>query len=482
MFAALERSVLPGLKAFKMPALAGMALCGLVAGVVVAVAGLNALYLSVSLIACGFVLADFRIGLVLLILLLPISSSQLFPHAMFGITGLNPLNLLLIGTLCACLLRGLSGGRLQQFLPRPLLWLYVVPILIAGGIGVRHVGDIASSFGIVPDLVNFTGATGYLIERVAKPLSLVVFALLVGAAASASEKPERLLIPMVVSIWAIGLIVVAFVAQSGIALSELASSASRAFLSPLGLHANDQGRLYTMAYALLLFTWAESKQPGTRLALLASMGLVITVLVLTFSRGAFVGFILVNVLFLLWRRNMKALVFFMLLAMIALFALPAAVFDRIATGEGEGLNIISAGRINGLWLPLLPEVMRSPIYGSGLGSIMWSEPMRLRGGADVILSTHPHSAYLQALLDMGTIGLILLCAYFVHVWRGFRALSRDMALSPLLRGFYQGAAAGLLGMLVSSVTDGSLLPRPEQAFLWLAIGMMYGQQHKRSSR
>jgi O-antigen ligase len=209
---------------------------------------------------------------------------------------------------------------------------------------------------------------------------------------------------------------------------------------------------------------------------------VITVLVLTFSRGAFVGFILVNVLFLLWRRNMKALVFFMLLAMIALFALPAAVFDRIATGEGEGLNIISAGRINGLWLPLLPEVMRSPIYGSGLGSIMWSEPMRLRGGADVILSTHPHSAYLQALLDMGTIGLILLCAYFVHVWRGFRALSRDMALSPLLRGFYQGAAAGLLGMLVSSVTDGSLLPRPEQAFLWLAIGMMYGQLHKRSSR
>jgi hypothetical protein len=39
----------------------------------------------------------------------------------------------------------------------------------------------------------------------------------------------------------------------------------------------------------------------------------------------------------------------------------------------------------------------------------------------------------------------------------------------------------LLGILASSVTDGSLLPRPEQAFLWLAIGMMYGQLHKRSN-
>ena len=479
MFAALERSVLPGLTACRTPALGGMALLGLFSGLVVAVAGLNALYLSVSLVACAFILLDFRIGVVLLILLMPISSSAVFPHAMLGITGLNPLNLLLVGTLGSCLLRGLSDGSLRNFVPRPLLWLYIVPILVAGLVGSRHVGEIAPAFFLAPDLIDFQDVTGYFSEMVVKPLSLVVFALLVGAAASRSLKPERLLIPTAISIWAIGLIIVVFVAQSGIALSQLASSDSRAFLSPIGMHANDQGRLYTVAYALLLFTWAETKRSGPRLALLACMGLVITALVLTFSRGAFVGFILINVLFLLWRRNMKALVFFMLLASIALFALPTAVYVRLATGEGEGLNAISAGRVNGLWLPLLPEVMRSPIFGSGIGSMLWSEPMRVRGGADVILATHPHNAYLQALLDMGAVGLILLCAYFVHVWRGFRALSRDASLSPPLRGFFQGAAAGLLGILVSSLTDGSLVPRPEQVFLWLAIGLMYGQLHKR---
>jgi hypothetical protein len=32
------------------------------------------------------------------------------------------------------------------------------------------------------------------------------------------------------------------------------------------------------------------------------------------------------------------------------------------------------------------------------------------------------------------------------------------------------------------VTDGSLLPRPEQAFLWLAIGMMYGHLGKSQAK
>ena len=99
-----------------------------------------------------------------------------------------------------------------------------------------------------------------------------------------------------------------------------------------------------------------------------------------------------------------------------------------------------------------------------------------------MITGHPHNAYLEALLDVGIAGLIVLCAYFAHVWKGFRALSVDSALSPTLRGFYQGAAAGLVSFLVAAVSDSSLAPRPEQAFLWLAIGMMYGQRAQPADR
>jgi len=465
--------------AAKLSLSAGIALLGVFWGSAVAVAETNALYLCLALIGCAFVLLDFRVGVVLLILLMPISSSTVFPHEMLGITGLNPLNLLLVGTLGSCLLHGVSDGSLRRFMPRPLLWLYIAPILVAGALGSRHVGDIAPAF-FMYDQLEFHDAAGYVRDLVVKPLSMVIFALLVGAAVSKSEKPEKFLVPTLISIWVMGSIVIVFVSQSGVALGQLASDDSRGFLSPLGLHANDLGRLYAVAYALLLFTWAESKDTGLRLALLASMGMVVVALVLTFSRGAFLGFTVVNVLFLLWRRNAKALMFFGLLAAVAAFLLPSAVYDRVESGFGSGLDAISAGRIEGIWVPLLPEVLRSPIYGNGLGAILWSNAMRTGVGVSILGVAQAHNAYLETVLDMGIAGLIFVCAYFVHVLKGFRALSVDPVLSPTLRGFHQGAAAGLAGFLVAGIAGSYLTPRPEQIFLWLAIGMMYGQCARKS--
>lgn len=466
MFAALER------QSPSWPAV-GLAVLGGIGGCAIALAGLNALYLSAGLIGCAFVLLDFRIGVVLLILLMPISASYLFPHEMFGLKGVNPLNLLLAATLASYLLRALPEGGLRRFVPRPLLWLYVVPIVAAGALGARHVGDIAPAFFIY-DALDFYDTAGYLVNLVAKPLLLVVYALLIGAAVSRSVKPERFLLPAWISVWVMASILIVYVLHSGIGLAQLANSRAREFFSPLGLHADDFGRLLEVAYALLLFTWAETRTPAAKLGLLASMGLAVVALTLTFSRGAFLGFVVINLLFLLWRRNGGALVVFGLLAAMALFALPDAVYERITMGFGSGLNKISAGRIDGLWLPLLPEVLRHPLFGNGLESMLWSEPMRRGAGVTVLAVTHPHEAYLETLLDMGIVGLALLGAYFAHVWRGLRALAGDPALSAKLRGFYHGAAAGLLALLVSYLTDSSLRPRPDQIFLWFAIGMMYG--------
>ncbi len=459
---------------------AGIAGLGAFWGALVAVAGLNALYLFVSVLGCIFILLDFRIGVVLLILLMPISNSEFFPHAMFGITGLNPLNPLLVGTLVSYLLRGASRGGLARFMPRPLLWLYVVPILVAGALGSLHFAEIPPAL-FMSEIIEFRSVADYFRDLVVKPMFMVMFALLVGAAVARSKSPERFLVPALASVWVMGSMAVLFVWWSGVGLAQLAGSGARGFLSPLGLHANDLGRLYSVAYALLLFTWAESRHSGVRLALAASMGLVIVALVLTFSRGAFIGFAVVNLLFVIWRRNVKTLVSFAVLAALALFLLPQAVYDRIGAGYGSGADAISAGRIEGIWLPLLPEVLQSPILGHGLGSILWSEAMRKGPGVTILAVTHPHNAYLQALLDMGISGLVLLCAYFAHVWKGFTSLSVDPQVSPAMRGFFLGAKAGLASFLIAAATDSSLTPKPEQVFVWLAIGVMYGQLARKTS-
>ncbi|HWZ62594.1 MAG TPA: O-antigen ligase family protein [Steroidobacteraceae bacterium] len=462
--------------------LPGIVLLAALWGVVLAAGGLTAFYLCASLLACAFVVADFRVGVVGLILLMPMyGSSTLFPHEMFGIVGLNPLNLLLLGTFCSWLLQALAGGGLRRFLPRPLLWLYIVPIVVAGLIGSRHVHEIAPTLLVTYQGLDHLDATSYVTEMLLKPLLLVVFCLLVAAAAARSENPQKLLLPAVASMCLMAAVVIVYVAQSGIALSALAASDERGFLSPLGLHANDLGRLYAIAYALLLFTWSGARGLRPRWLLLAAAALMAAALVLTFSRGAFVAFAVVNLLFVLWRLSMRTVVFATLVAVAGLLFAPAALYERLAAGYGAGFDAITAGRLNGLWLPLLPEVLGHPLFGNGLSSILWSDAMRRGAGLQVLVVTHPHNAYLEALLDTGVIGTVLLCAYFVHAFRRLRALGKDAALAPAMRGFFQGAAAALIGMLISDLTDSSLTPRPEQVFLWLALGLMYGEYARRAA-
>lgn len=450
--------------------LLGLGAFALASGIAVALGELEALVASLSILAAVAVLIDFRIGAVLLIVLTPIQTSTIFPHAMFGFTGLNPLNLLLFVTLGSFLLR---GRGLRRFLPSPLLWLYVAPILVAALIGMRHVDDIPPFF-YQELLISYTEPLGYLRDAAIRPLFFVVTALLVGAAVAQSQKPERFMTPVIVSVWAMSLLAIIYVAASQVSLGTLAAANERGlFSTALGMHANDLGRLYAVAYALLLFVWGETRELGLKAVLVATMGALAIALLLTFSRGAFLGFFVVNGLFLLWKFNARTLGLAVLAGAVALPLLPGAVWDRLSLGFGGagGANAVSAGRIEEIWLPLMPEILRTPPWGNGLDATMWSHAM----WAEAILPvTHPHNAYLQSFLDMGIVGTLLLLAYYWHVFRGLRGLGSNAYLSPTLRGFFQGALAGLVCFFVTGMAGSSLRPTAEFTFLWFAIGMMYG--------
>lgn len=468
------RSVKLGPRTRRAAAIAGLAAFGAFWGVAVGLAGVAALIVCVTLVACVFCLRDFRAGVVMMIAIMPVSQSYVFPHAMFGITGLNPLNLLFAATLVSLVMRVAGDGTLSRFVPRPIAWLYIVPLLMGAIIGAPHAGEIPSVFRET-EMIYFSEAKGYVRDMLLKPLTFVVYALLVATAVARSEKPERFIAPVLVSVAVMALVVLIFTAMSGVSLSQLAGEYARHFFSPLGMHANDLGRLYAVAYALLLFVWDRTDRIGLKTMMLFAMGVVVLALLLTFSRGAFLGFILVNVVYLLSRRRVKTMLLAALMVPIGLYFTPGAVWYRISMGWEGGLEAMSAGRVSEIWTPLLPELMNSPIWGNGLGAIMWSRPM-ING--TIMQVAHPHNAYLETFLDLGAIGLVLVVAYWVVTWKGFRRLSRDTRLKPELQGFFEGAAAGLLAFLVAGMAGSSLLPAPEQAFIWLAVGMMYGVQRK----
>src|SRR3954469_16105798 len=120
-------------------------------GYALAVGEMAGLYIALALIGSVAVLLDFRVGAVLLLLMLPMSPSSLFPRSIMQINGLNPLNLLVAATVASYVISGRArqaGAALRQ----QVVWLYVLPICVAAFIGVPHVPEI-------PVLITDAGTT-----------------------------------------------------------------------------------------------------------------------------------------------------------------------------------------------------------------------------------------------------------------------------------------------------------------------------------
>jgi O-antigen ligase len=176
---------------------------------------------------------------------------------------------------------------------------------------------------------------------------------------------------------------------------------------------------------------------------------------------------------------MKTLMLGGAIAAVGLALMPGAVWYRLTMGLASGdLNAISAGRTGDIWTPLLPELADHPLIGNGLGSVMYSRAM-IEGRLWQV--AHPHNAYLEAYMNMGLVGLVLLISFWIWMWRSFRRESREEANPLELRGMFEGAAAGLLAYLIAGMAGASLQPDVTQAFIWLAFGMMLGVTAKRAA-
>jgi O-antigen ligase len=449
---------------------AGLVLFAMLWGIAVAYAAIGATLLCLSFIGCLLCLRDFRVGVAILILIMPISTSTLFPRAMFGVTGLNPANLLLVATLAMFLMRAVGTDALKGFIPRTTWWLYIVPLTFAGILGMEHVHEIPRIFKATGALY-FDTAFGYIRDMLLKPMGLVIYAVLIGAAVAWSRQPERFVIPMLVSVFVMAGVAIAFIVTSGVSLSQLAGTYNRHFLSTIGLHANDLGRLYAVAFALLLFVWDRTTRISLKVLLVIAMATVAAALMLTFSRGAFFGFVVVCVLYFALRRSLKTVLLLVVLLPPALLLVPGAYLYRLQVGLGEGLNEVTAGRYDEIWMPLIPEILATPPWGNGLGSILWSHAMRME---EIYMVGHPHNAYFQVYMDLGAIGAALVLAFWITSLVGFWRLSNDERLVPEMQGFFEGAAVGLVSFFVAGIAGSSFLPVPEQSYLWLALGMMWG--------
>lgn len=440
--------------------------------------GTAALLALLVVLFMAFAVSDYRTGILIAVVLLPLSATQLLPRSLFGIAGLNPLNVTLLMAAASITFMWLFQRRQIAIPSYPQsLYLYVGALTLGAFHGIFHVSSIPAFYKAL-DLIDFDSPAGYIRDIFLKPMLILVTAFMLSVAVRNARHPPAYLIPLFFSALILPLFVIVYVALSGASLTMLASSRSREVLSVTGMHANELGLMFNMAFALALFSFSGMRHDLKKWMMGFSISVLSVAITLTFSRGAYLGILSVIAYFLFTQRRFKVIAAGLVLVPVVLAVMPQAVVERATTGAQErSIDTITAGRVDRIWRPLAPEVLSSPVVGHGLSSILWSEASRhgliLRVG-------HPHSAYLGLLLDFGFLGAIVIFFFFWRMWRFFAALARS-STEPLWRGFFQGAMACILLLLVQGLTDDRFTPTFAQTFLWLSYGMAIGLNARREA-
>jgi hypothetical protein len=444
----------------------------LVTGTLIGIAGPLAVVLFLGVMLSLVALLDFRIGVAVMIVALPFASTHYFPHQMFGITGANPLNLLVLATLLALVIRHRQNDRtIAAVMPKELLFL-LLPWFVGGIIGAQHVHEIPA-FLFVKKL-SFDTSGGYLRDILLRQMLPVVLGVLVALAVVRSKRAEWLFIPFSIAAIVLALVVAAILLQSGLSLGAMSGENARGLMSFTGMHANELGFLFGTSFALHLFVLPAPQGSLQRSLTIAGLVCSAMIVALSFSRAAIGAAALVTVYFMVSRRQVTALIIGVLALACVLILLPNAFWNRLGTGVAGGVDSASltAGRLNLIWLPLIKTIPDHLFMGNGLHSVLWSPPQISR----VMLPVeHAHSAYLNTILDFGILGSISIFLFYRFLFRETARLARQDA-NPYFKHFHLGLKVALILLFLQGITDERFVPTRGQVFLWFGVGVLLGRR------
>jgi O-antigen ligase len=449
-----------------------MAIFAVVMGVAPSLLGAKiSLMIFLAMLPLPLILKDYRIGVVFLTLALPMSS--MLPP----IRGLNLLNFLTIATLGAFVLQGMFSTTKTVWPPVRLLGCFLLPVTIGMVVAWPHIPEAARNYASSATAAQAYEPATYALNRFLKPLFYYVsYAFLLANAIRGSQRPERFIAVLAASVLLPAMAVAYTVATYPGSLGDVIQD--REFLAARGMHANRFGLLFALACGPLLFVSGATTTRWLRWVTLLAFVAATVGLLLSFSRGALLAYLIVVSAYLLHHRRIRTMAAGAVLIGAALLAAPDAVKERFGTGlRADALSDttdlakddLTAGRVHG-WLLLLPEVARSPMLGRGLGSTQWSEAV----AAGQYRATHPHNIYLEILMDLGMIGFAAMAYWIFRELRSLRRWGRDPGLSADMRGYFQGARYALLGMLAMAATTGDYMPYSgAHTYLWFMFGVLF---------
>ncbi len=384
-----------------------------------------------------------------LIFLIPWAESRQMPGQMFGIVGLNPINvlfLMIVGTVIFEKRKLTSRSRFNC-----AIGIFVSLLFISMFRGIANVSFQHITFSY------------YFLNIFLKPLQIILSGIMVFYILREPKQVFHFLRAIKLSGALLGVWVLL---RSGHSVETI-----WAMTRTLSIHKNAISFIFLTLLSMNLATM-DYGDKAEKFANRVLSIIYILVVMFTFSRQGYVSCVLVLFFFSVQKGFKRVMLFIIGLVLFWSFFMPFSVKQRIYTGTetGEKMGVkahltgdVSAGR-NETWAASMPVVWEHPLFGQGRLAYAKS----VRAGREY-LPSHPHNAYIQCMLDNGMVGLIIIVGFYVFLMMKSWFLYKR-SKSKFARAYGFGFALTMGVFLLQGYTGFRFYPYEESYFVWFYLG------------
>jgi len=399
------------------------------------------------------------LSFITLLLILPFLGLGIFNESLAGIPGLRP-QLLLVPLVVLFFIINKKPYSIPTGLT-VFIFLILALFTISFFRSIEYASQISGRF------INYT-VYSYASTQLLSPLIIMLPLLFVPLYYQSEKEITRITTVLIASITIISACVIAlylFVEPMKLDLNHFRNTLS----TVLGIHGNDLANFCFLAIPFLLVVCLHKKNLLAYGALLLTLGAT----ALSYSRTAYFIVLFGIVPFYFVSGRYKYLPIIAIVIFLALqFALPESIIDRALTGFSEGdLNLISAGRIQHLWQPILNEFKTKPDviwFGYGIHGII---NMRAWQTGTIFSVSHAHNMYLDMILESGLIGLASLLSFYTYVLVKFIKSYRRRELESWQRDLLAAVIVAIICYLISGLTGRRLFPSLSNIYVWIITGL-----------
>ncbi|MBI1194378.1 MAG: hypothetical protein GC138_00825 [Gammaproteobacteria bacterium] len=422
--------------------------------------------------------------------LLSISESREMPKAIFGITGLNPVNLLLFLIVIAWWLnRRREGGRWDMSSKMTWLLVFYVGVIVVSGarLLLDHSGVVgfddyffSGGQGAIQDSSALT--FGLFVDNFINTLKYLVPGVLLFTCARSDGRKRLAAVSLLLMYFILALQVIKWMPLHYILNgAELSERAARVLGREIGYFRTDLSTMLAGAgWAGLIALFLVK---GKMLRPMVGIGSVMMMFAqaLTGGRAGYAAWIVTGMV-LSFARWKKFLVILPIMALVIVFLVPS-VYQRALEGMNEpeqsvvdspdetiDTYALSAGRLE-IWPYVVDKILDRPFVGYGSMGMQNS-------GLSTFLAVelkepfpHPHNAYLRLLIDAGVIGAVPIFYMFILFlkmsYRLFKSGGDKVSVS--IGGM---TLAMIISQLVAGVGSQNFFPTEGTFGMWAFIGMM----------